>query len=486
MPNSWMDKTFPYPTPKIARIKDSTLGLLRYTIYTCIAVYMLVFQVLYRGNHLNTQKLSGVRSLYLAQPTQHNCNPVNLNCKPNYTSMSELNYCAQSVEHAEVKLPCKYMDAPSLKVLTGEGAILPSRISTFWQARGCDPKASNNWTCDGPLWNFIDESGHVEKKAGKAQPINDNFVADIEHFSLTIDHSVRAGLGKRYYAQEMKGFWLDCAKATDPDGKCKSIPIDCEGKMCHSEEKQLKSAFVQTEALEGSRDSMSFAGGLAESESEAQESEQADTISQIQTEQSLQLSGPLDAGISTSNRGDRFKIWKLLDMANVSLSDKRHHAPGWMKGSYRSAGVVLVVSIAYSNIGPWLGTQVWPWAPAGAPVHYTYRISKHDSHDDFRVRKVFRNDTSHTRTMKEYAGIRLLIEQGGSMAVWVNVQFMLILTTALGIINFSHYMLDQIMLNCMPRSADYAAIKFDRPRKKAPGSAQSADDNIQRYSSMTM
>lgn len=138
-------------------------------------------------------------------------------------------------------------------------------------------------------------------------------------------------------------------------------------------------------------------------------------------------------------------------------------------------------------------------------MHYTYRITKHASHDDFMLRQVQPGNTDkdmpkNSRKMKEYHGIRILIEQSGTMAVWDNIQLLLILTTTLALMAVSSCITDTVALNCVPQSDEYYAIKYERPRtKKAMAKKRDVgtdeqdtaeadvpdDGNIERYTSYT-
>lgn len=212
-------------------------------------------------------------------------------------------------------------------------------------------------------------------------------------------------------------------------------------------------------------------------------------------------------GVVSLGQGDIFSIGMLLKAANVSLDMRRHHVPAWVGGSYRSSGFVLVIRIHYSNVEPWLGLKVLPWNFMGPTLHYSYRITKHASHDDFMLRQVHERGQSElkgSREVKEFHGIRILIEQSGSVAVWDNIQLLLILTTTLALTAVAHCITDTVALHFMPESDAYRAIKYERPRAKkatlkqgqrqttetdareATDEEQGEPDNVMRYSSVTM
>jgi len=259
-----LDEIVPYPTPKIARIKDSKLGLLRYALMFIILIYVVGYQIMWRGNHLENKDLTGVYQLQLAHPTRHNCDPQIMECMQNFTSMSKLPYCSQSPEAGPIKLPCQYWDAQQLMQVTDQGLMIPTHIATFQQTRGCQPSAANNFSCVGYLYDFLDNKGEVQAdtKRGEATPIDEFFVADIERYTLMIDHSVRSTLGRRSYASDMVGYWLDCKRENQSDAGCLQRPIACEHKNCHGKEYlPAKKRDVEPHPkFRGDRRSLSLAG----------------------------------------------------------------------------------------------------------------------------------------------------------------------------------------------------------------------------------
>jgi len=191
----------------------------------------------------------------------------------------------------------------------------------------------------------------------------------------------------------------------------------------------------------------------------------------------------MDTPVSLPN-GDLFSIGFLLRAASVDLDSRRNgKQPSYVGGSFRSSGVVLVIRISYSNFENWLGVKVLPWKRSGPGLHYTVRVTRHSSHEDYilqKVQNIHQRDNSENRTLSEYHGIRILVEQNGSMAVWDNIQLFLILTTGLAMLAVSNCITDTAALYLMPRSDQYWEIKFDRPRRKgkpnSPRSQHSEDE----------
>lgn len=518
-----LDTIFPYPTPKIARIKDARLGLLRYAMMGSIIIYVLGYHIMWKGAHLETQDIAGVHQLQLAHPTKNDCDPIDVECMQNFTGMAELGYCAQSPHAGNIKLPCEYWDAAQLGQLTDQGLMIPTHVSTFYQTPACKPEASNHWTCNGWLYDYLDKSGKIQERRGQASPITDFFIADIERYTLTIDHSVRATMGARQYASEMVGYWLNCNGENQSDTRCTPAAIPCGHKSCASSVDAFPKTQVSGRKFLGDQRSLSLAGRRSKIKPNRQKASNA-LENPSSEDEDLDLPKPKDDPPSAPKRttldadslaptkvdhledlgvvgllqGDVFTIGKLLQAANVSLDARRHDVPAWVGGSYRSSGFVLVIRIHYSNIESWLGLKVLPWRQMGPTMHYTHRITKHASHDDFMLRTVSQggtDDPPHSRVVKEYHGIRVLVEQSGTIALWNNIQLLLILTTTLALMTLTNCITDTVALYCCSESDEYWAIKYERPRTRKgqnTGDAEDAeettadDDRVMRYDSITM
>jgi len=521
-----------YPTVKVAKIEDPVLGSFRCLLMAAIFFYVVGYQIMWRGNHLEMHDLIGVYQLQIDPPTRNSCNAINVECMQNFSSLSGLRYCSQSPIPGPVKLPCEYWDAHQLGQLTDQGLMLPTHISTFRQTSGCEPSAANNWTCGGFLFDFLDKKGHVQKKRGQATPESDVFVADIERFTLTLDHSVRSALGQRYYANEMVGYWLDCNHENASDSACTPRPVHCGQESCRDRVASLQQNRAAKESpskFRGDRRSLALTGlssrtrvqrtkGSSRSaELEPSEVRSHNTPSAAEGDHSPnqtpvpQAMGPRTVatlqlrhletdsnafstpspkpvedtapgrasdieslGVVSIPEGDMFSIGMLLRAANVSLDERRHNVPSWVGGTYRSSGFVLVIRVHYSNIESWLGLKVLPWNILGPRMHYTYRITKHASHDDFMLSKVQLLDKhlgekkekkKSLRTLTDFYGIRVLIEQSGNVAVWDNIQLLLILTTTLALAAVATYITDFVALNILPQSKEYAKFKFEEQVK---------------------
>lgn len=536
-----LDSLVPYPTWKIARIKDTKLGLLRQFFLLLIFLYIVVYELMWVGAHLEAKPLSAVYQVKLDHPTRNHCSSMDVGCEHNFQSLASLPYCAQSPIPAKNKLPCQLRDAPEMAQVTDEGIMVPTRVADYFLGKGCHPTAANNFTCEGPLENKLNVKGQVEKhaKTQKAAPVRNNFIADVERFTLLIDHSVGSSFGQRYYAPQMHGTYMECTDQLtvkygekEPADRCKPRPIECAGKCSAKGDPERRSArpstsFLDTAATERSssfaseksrartkrqkKKSMVFLeldadGEVGQTHNEAPEETLDETVSVMQTDMQMEsgnrssVNEVLDRdGVVKELAGDMFLLGKLLNIANVSLDTEHHRKPSWIGGDYRSSGFVLIVRISYTNAQNWMGLRCLPWNILGPAVHYSYRVTKHSSQDDYALHKVREDPKTKERLRKDYHGIRILIQQNGSIKAFDNIQLILICTTTIALLALANFITDTLALNCMQKSEEYFAIKFEQPmkrRKKRHEAGMPSDsdeaaeaeggDNVQRYSSLTM
>eukprot|EP00427_Karlodinium_veneficum_P032658 CAMPEP_0169185654 /NCGR_PEP_ID=MMETSP1016-20121227/1920_1 /TAXON_ID=342587 /ORGANISM="Karlodinium micrum, Strain CCMP2283" /LENGTH=369 /DNA_ID=CAMNT_0009261389 /DNA_START=392 /DNA_END=1501 /DNA_ORIENTATION=- len=368
----------------------------------------------------------------------------------------------------------------------------------------------NNWTCVGWLFNFVNKNGIPQYKRGTATPVTDIYVADVERYTMRLDHSVRSALGHRFYSSNMVGYLLDCSDDDSGDSKCVRRPLACDRAGCPDGSRRSANLTAdEGSVVKSDRRSTALIqkkSAIHVNDFDEEDDGDMDEFAALQLKQRLGqshakgkyhddlVSFDMQRPVSLA-QGDMFSIGKLLQSANISLDKSHNPLPDWSIGSYRSSGLVIVIRIAYTNHEQWLGLKVLPWCVLGPPPRYSIRVTKHSSYEEFLLRKVRDGeptDPKGTRILQEYRGIRILIEQSGGLIVWNNIQLLLILTTTLALMAVAACITDTVALYCLSKSDEYWAIKFERPRRKRSAKQddasghESPDDEIQRYSSMTM
>jgi len=235
-----VDDLLAYETPKVVVIRDRRLGCLYYFIVTLIATYVGVFQIMYCNEHFPKKAVTGTSRLIVQQPTKANCMPDNPECKSEFKSLEQLEYCKEFV--GETKLnpsyqkPCVYADQHSIAPngMLEEHILVPTIVESEVQNKGCEPSPGNGHKCD----NEYTGSGTKDKV----------FVADIEDYMLHISHTFTR-MSDSGANTDVQGYYLECDKSGEAggldmertvygtgdlkcDGKVLRKPVECLHKDC--------------------------------------------------------------------------------------------------------------------------------------------------------------------------------------------------------------------------------------------------------------
>jgi len=228
-----VDTIFAYPTPKVVYIKDRTLGVVKYLLMLAIFCYIVVYQLGYSGEQFEMSAVEGISRQQWQHPTKHGCNPSKIDCASDFTPVSELPYCKQYAgsSPSPTRASCMYFDAFELPIVMLEGVLMPTSIETYEQRRDCTPGTAHQ--CE---YRYVNTKGQLERGTGKAEPLSVAYVADVEKFTLLVDHSFRSANGKMVNnGRYMQGSYRVCSR----DGaECttKLIPtVRCVNKDCPTE-----------------------------------------------------------------------------------------------------------------------------------------------------------------------------------------------------------------------------------------------------------
>lgn len=117
----------------------------------------------------------GVR-FSLLQPTKNGCDPTDAGCENAFVPVTSLAYCSQSAEQYKGnKWPCEYYENNGAGVVMSNGLLVVTRQTTSEEMLVCT--AANGTTCP-----------HVFNATSR----NTTYVADIEAYTVLVDHSVTA------------------------------------------------------------------------------------------------------------------------------------------------------------------------------------------------------------------------------------------------------------------------------------------------------
>jgi hypothetical protein len=155
------------------------------------------------------------------------------------------------------------------------------------------------------------------------------------------------------------------------------------------------------------------------------------------------------------SHGDVMTIGHLLKMAGVGLDD-----PHFRK-TFRETGLVLVVTITYSNKKPW---QLWSTID---PAEYIIKVSRRPAYEyqlDLPISSLSNNEREYT----SYHGIYVVIEQQGEMQGFSFVHLLVILSGALSLLKLSSTATDYAACHLISNHEEVRSLKYEESRDFYP------------------
>jgi len=450
-----IDDLFAYQTPRITKIKDRTLGLTKLVLLLVVFAYVVVWQMAYNGSHFKVEDIEGVSRLQWQQPTMHWCNPMHVNCFSNITDISSLSYCKQynGDKSRDVgQRPCAYKDAWELPINLPSGVLMPTRLNIFHQKRMCEHNAPE---CESKF-RFQESGGPdapLQTGTGDAEPYEDIFVADVEDFTVLIDHSFSSASGGIAFDDyAMQGSWLDCS---GKDNQCVKRPIKCVHDKCGEMGLDLlQQATVESQPPAPSKRLLRKGKAAPEVLGLAQEKS---------SEAELYAAG-LEAGtrkfqVISLKDGDVMSIKTMLAMANHG--SHRAPPPGGYKlediinsdgESRRMRGGALVLRINYDNSDHWRIFQ-----PRNPPT-YTISVTMRPA-EEFKHLYVSENGPDAREVIKAY-GFLIVVQQMGRICTFDVMHALIVIVTAMALLGVSNALTDMLALYVLPRRNEYTKWKY--------------------------
>ena len=181
-----------YATPKIVKIRDSRLGILKFAMLLCITLYVILYQILYQAGYLKTAAPDGAVRFQLQQPVKNGCTPFDPGCTDDFPPLTGIDYCSQCTAPQQRKYPrhnCTYWDALQAGNMQESAISVTFRVTEFQQVNTC-PRGVTNctlaWTTIGPESVF--------------------FIASTKNFTLLFDHSVLSPIVDLFFdSRDMRG-----------------------------------------------------------------------------------------------------------------------------------------------------------------------------------------------------------------------------------------------------------------------------------------
>eukprot|EP00401_Gymnodinium_catenatum_P015002 CAMPEP_0117505276 /NCGR_PEP_ID=MMETSP0784-20121206/25293_1 /TAXON_ID=39447 /ORGANISM="" /LENGTH=491 /DNA_ID=CAMNT_0005300681 /DNA_START=19 /DNA_END=1494 /DNA_ORIENTATION=+ len=465
------DALLAYQTPKVVKIYDRTLGMVKCSLMFAIFGHIFVYNICYKGAHLEKSGVSGVARLQWQEPTLDNCNPSDRDCVASFGGVKQLPYCSQYTggDVNVVNRECDYFDARDLAMTVSGGVLLPTFFNHFKQKRVCN---AGSVTCR-QKYQYLDSHGKVQEGIGRAEPIRSSFVTNAEHFTLLIDHGFRTVDGQIAHNDfEMRGEWTMCDKSRE---NCVTRPIKCMHEACvepwsqngkprsllasilRGREKSRASIQSSKTNLRSSRSFVpsSFMEGVGDSAGAV------DTVSGSFLGEGIKASlvDPT-AGheVIAIGGGDVISLRTLLAMAGSSLDE---NLPDNESMTTRLRGKALVVNIHYDNAAPW--TLLHPREPPSYTISVTTRPMEKFKH--FVASEI----PGDIRNLMVAYGVFVAVDQTGNIVSFSFVHALVFMSAAMALFAASNFLTDMLALYILPKKAFYTDVKFQEARTSSVG-----------------
>eukprot|EP00928_Gymnodinium_smaydae_P085969 TRINITY_DN6971_c0_g5_i1.p1 TRINITY_DN6971_c0_g5~~TRINITY_DN6971_c0_g5_i1.p1 ORF type:complete len:500 (+),score=11.63 TRINITY_DN6971_c0_g5_i1:55-1554(+) len=453
-----------WTTTKQVAIEDAGLDCLNKLGISVVVLYIVLYEMVYRGSHLETVPVSGVNQLHLRHPTANYCKEeVHPGCESNFSSTKSKPYCKDSkLEYEYEKFHCQIWTSHLAETDDGDAVALTTRVRKFNVTRTCIPDSEFNITCEHPtVWTF--------------NLVRELYTMEPEGFWLWIEHSMTSGKENLSSSStRMDGYWRSCDTKPCHLEKMEEVPAGFGIPPGFAREKQ-KTSSIFTQVGRSSSNQLSFqSGALAESATSSRlrsnglarklhhSSAKIRTRSRRTEKTHASLSSGSTDTVMTGAihaRGDDVflthpKKWSeqqvdvipiqyLLDVVNVTLDDAHKNS------SFRQTGMVISINIRYVNTQAdpfdFVGLRLLPWTdpldtkhlwdPEGS-TRARYRISAR-AFDQGYSNQVH---SGHTYTGTHFIqqtqnGILISISQSGEMMVWSSSRMAVFVSTAVGLLS---------------------------------------------------
>eukprot|EP00928_Gymnodinium_smaydae_P009156 TRINITY_DN13389_c3_g1_i1.p1 TRINITY_DN13389_c3_g1~~TRINITY_DN13389_c3_g1_i1.p1 ORF type:complete len:501 (+),score=25.60 TRINITY_DN13389_c3_g1_i1:53-1555(+) len=461
-----------WSTSKKVEIKDSGLACVAKIGYVLVLLYIVLFEMLYRGSHLEVVPVIGVNQLRFEHPTLNSCDATEEGCLDNFSSRHTKPYCQEStLNYTFDKKTCKFWTAQEAEVQDGDGVALTTRVRVFNATRQClDTYTDAHIDCPhNKLWDF--------------KQVHDWYIMDVDRFWIWMEHSMTGGRdGLSASSTELNGRWWSCdsqpcqfsklmplpdewgtvrgsvdeqstlqsfdssAQASTRDSRKTSSLLESKASAA-----QTKSSMVRTEV--SATGSQSF---MAKSRSRSRLSTRRHAASTPNSANTLKSAGNVKdevfvfsrPGTHTKSQVDVFPMEYILGIANVDLD------AAYKSATHRIFGVVITLTVTYKNtqadafdfvglrIFPWsmpLRTRL-PWDPTGSTrARYDINVSA-NSQGYMHLDKDNYRKLARSYSLWKMNGIYIDVAQGGEMLVWSWPKLAVYITTAVGLISVAFHL----------------------------------------------
>ncbi len=453
------DKRCSYKTPVLVSILDWRLGCMKYSFMGLIFVYVIAYNIVYKCGYLQFEAPVGHVRFQLQQPTKTDpvtgapCDPTENACEDDFTPLDQLSYCKQDPDSAQrpfTPYPCTFWDANQDVYMQSANVLMTTRVVEYNQTRQCSPLLKPglpNATDCPKLWK--NDKPNVEGVK--------YFVADVERYTLLLDHTVIApSINVSASGRECQGHLKVTADALDPDSLC-ALPD-----AVAPDDPSIYTVLGGHEALCYLKPNTTY-----------------------------------DSKTHNATGLDVFDLSVLLQAAGVELEEESPTNGH----SVRYNGVTLVVNIRYQNwdymVGPNLAFKNKYYnkgAGGDCAIPYEYELTSVPDSPAKR-QSVEYVDYPDRRVLLNEHGIRLFVLQTGSLGDFQMAVLLIAITSSLTLLAVATTVVDSLAIYCLPEKKYYAGFKYpetphvselveEEERREARDSAAVAALETANYSAM--
>jgi hypothetical protein len=386
------------------------------------------------GGYLESSPVVGVVRFSLQQPTKDNCDPSLEGCINAFVPLNELEYCAQAAATATSTsnksqqktykgaiYPCEIYEAINAQIVTETSLVILTRASTRNQSMVCDGTVAN--TCPRTYSNANYYSNNQT-----AEPF---YIAQSEAFTVLVEHSVTASKICSSRRNHHQGYACS-AEASQYQGRLYSAHAG----LCR-DENQKENAFA------------SYRGDHLVDTAPCYIGPNRTTLGQDFFSLDVLLKA---AGVSSlddcNTKGSTTN--QTSSISNSSGDDGAPAAASTCK-TYRDAGATLLLNIVWNDFRPYHGI-VEP---------YYYYAPQLVGGTSYKLSIPFYEHYRSSRVLLVAHGIKIAVLLGGEFHQFKFLQFLITLTTALGLLAVATTVVDSLMLYVLPEKERYQQVKYE-------------------------
>eukprot|EP00928_Gymnodinium_smaydae_P009152 TRINITY_DN13389_c1_g2_i1.p1 TRINITY_DN13389_c1_g2~~TRINITY_DN13389_c1_g2_i1.p1 ORF type:complete len:491 (+),score=34.39 TRINITY_DN13389_c1_g2_i1:40-1512(+) len=451
-----------WSTPKRVEIKNSRLASVANIGYALVLIYIVFFEMLYRGSHLDVVPVEGAHQKHFKHPTKNNCGFTLPGCLENFSWRQDKPYCREStLDYAFKKKRCEMWTSVEAEEDDGAGVVLTSRARLFNVSKICND-VDNEAACRrAETWDY--------------KLLKDVYAMDVERFIMWLEHgmrSPRAGLIAR--STDLNGRYWSCkpepcqyrellplpagwnspdVKKTPPKSSAPSSTIDSTATASLLElkasAKEAKATIVRSEA--SATRSHSF---MAKSRFRSRRFASRRAASSMHGDGTLKTADSAHGEsfvishpyIKEEGEIVFFPMEYILDIAKIDLD------AGYKGATHREFGVMITITITYRNdqvdTYDFVGLRLWPWTeplrtklpwePVGSSrARYDINVSANDQ--GYQLWDRFNHGDDAFKVWAKN-GIYIDVVQSGGMLIWSWSKFAVYISTTLGLISMAFHL----------------------------------------------